>query len=156
MGEPRSLFVSPAIIATSSVIVCLLAAAPAGAQSDGHEPREVASVGLKRPFKGIRFFYVPSQQRYRAVKFSPRSEYYPAGYSAGAFSSGKDGDSCFRGQRNGSVYVGTLYSLWSGPQYTRAYTLNELFLGEQTYSAPRWFKKKARGHLNGNNVCAVW
>ena len=122
-GEYHKIIGISAIITTSSLTACLLVTAPVAAQPDVPASREVVSVALQRPFKGIRYFYVPSQQRYRAVKFSPRSEYYSAGHSAGVFSSGKD-DSCFNGERNGAVYVGTLYSLPSGPTYTRSYTLN--------------------------------
>lgn len=111
-----------------------------------------ASYASSRPFTGIRYFYVPSQNRYRAVKFSPRAPGRPAGSAAGAYSTG----SCFSGEKRGSTYVGTLYSLPSGPTYTRSYTLNDLFFGQVTYNAPAWFKRIARSFLNGNGSCAVW
>lgn len=128
------------------------AAASANAAPLSVDSPTLAAYPAQRPFKGIRYFYVPSQNRYRAVKFSPASPDFPSGHSAGAYSKG----SCFNGTKNGSVYVGTLYNLPSGPTYTRSYSLNDLFVGQVTYSAPRWFKRQARTYLNGNGVCAVW
>lgn len=109
-----------------------------------------------RPFSGVRFYYVASQKRYRAVKFSPRNGGFPAGHSAGAFSSSKGGDSCFTGQKAGNRYVGRLYSIPTGPVYRRTYTMRDLLFGRPTYAAPAWFKKRARQYLNGNGSCAVW
>lgn len=53
-----------------------------------------------RPFKGVRSFHVPSQNRYRAVEFSP-TRFGPVGFIAWASSSGKGGDSSFNGRRAG-------------------------------------------------------
>lgn len=149
------------VAAIASVVAVTVFAAPMTAQiaaADRAETQAAAATGVPRgrPFKGVRFFYVPSQDRYRAVKFSPKSPYHPAGFAAGAYSKGPGGASCFRGQKRGSTYVGTLYSLPTGPEYTRSYTLNDLFFGQVTYSAPASFKRKARAYLNGNGVCAVW
>lgn len=139
------------------LISSLLLSAPAFASpTTDIKPGSVAAEPAVRPFAGVRFFYVPSQKRYRAVKFSPKAAGRPAGSAAGAYSNGPGGASCFNGEKRGSTYIGTLYSLPSGPTYTRSYTLNDLFFGQQTYTVPTWFKRKARGYLNGNGSCAVW
>jgi hypothetical protein len=146
------------ILLTLPLLVSPLLAAPASASPDTM-PRAAGSVASKpqsRPFKGVRFFYVPSQDRYRAVKFSPRSPYHPAGFSAGAYSQGPDGVSCFVGSKQGGLYVGTLYDFASGDDRKRSYSLEDLFFGRPTSAAPASFKREARGQLNGNNVCAVW
>jgi len=59
-----------------------------------------ANPAARRPFKGIRYFHVPSQNRYRAVEFSP-TRFGPVGFIAWASSSGKGGDSSFNGRRAG-------------------------------------------------------
>lgn len=146
------------ILLTLPLLVSPLLAAPASASPDTG-PRGVDAVASRpqsRPFRGVRFFYVPSQDRYRAVKFSPRSPYHPAGFSAGAYSKGPDGVSCFVGSRQGGLYVGTLYDFASGDDRERSYGLQDLFFGRPTSAVPASFKREARGHLNGNNVCAVW
>lgn len=145
-----------------SVVVPLAIGLVQGTPAQAHSHQDVdrlsavSATPKGRPFPGIRYYYVPSQKRYRAVKFSPRSPSYPPGHSAGAFSQGPGGASCFNGTKRSSTYVGTLYSIPSGPTYTKSYTLNDLFFGQVTYTAPGWFKRKARTYLNGNGVCAVW
>lgn len=85
------------LLLTLAIPFALLAAsipAQAGSESSATPQASHPSPPQSRPFSGIRYFNVPSQNRYRAVKSSPRSPNRPPGYSSGAYSKGPGGASC--------------------------------------------------------------
>jgi len=104
------------------------------------------------PFKGVRYFYVPSQNRYRAVRFSTGG-FFPAGALAWSFSSGKDGESCFNGRGFGGNWYGRVYVLREDRDYRVVFSLDDLLVGRPTYSPPTWFKKRARQQRNASGYC---
>lgn len=150
------------LLAGTALGLVLPLAAPAEASTSstpGADDRtaidSASSPAWKRPFKGIRYFYVPSQQRYRAVKFSPKSYVgLPTGFLAWAFSSGKKGDSCFNGRRTGNAYYGKVYVIRTDRSYRAVYNLDDLTFGRPTKSAPSWFKNRARSHHNSTGFCS--
>ncbi len=112
-----------------------------------------ANPAARRPFKGIRYFHVPSQNRYRAVEFSP-ARYGPVGFLAWAFSSGKGGDSCFNGRKLTEKYYGKVYVVRTDRSYRAVYSVDDLLLGRPTNNPPAWFKKRARQQHDSTGFCS--
>lgn len=138
-------------------LLCPLVLAASPAQAREPLPSRVTaaltSVGAsKAPFKGVRYFYVPSQKRYRAVKFSTGG-ILPAGFLAWSFSAGKDGESCFNGRGSGTIWSGRVYVLREKRDYRVTFTLDDLLVGRPTTSPPGWFKKRARQQRNSSGYC---
>ena len=104
------------------------------------------------PFRGVRYFYVPSQKRYRAVKFSTGG-IFPEGFLAWSFSSGKDGESCFNGRGGDTRWYGRVYVPREGKDYRVVFSLDDLLVGRPTSSPPQWFKKRARQQRNSSGYC---
>lgn len=111
-----------------------------------------SALAAKAPFRGVRYFYVPSQNRYRAVKFST-GNFFPAGFLAWSFSSGKDGESCFNGRGGGTSWSGRIYVLREGRDYPVVFYLDDLLVGRPTTSPPHWFKKRARQQRTSPGYC---
>lgn len=104
------------------------------------------------PFRGVRYFYVPSQKRYRAVKLST-GKLMPAGFLAWSFSSGKDGESCFNGRGGDTLWAGRVFVPRDGRDYRVTFSLDDLLVGRPTSSPPQWFKKRARQQRNSTGYC---
>ena len=129
--------------------------AASGTPTEAPDARGVVATkpAAGRPFKGIRYFYVPSQDRYRAVKFSP-ARYGPVGFLAWAFSSGKRGDSCFNGRKLTDKYYGKVYVVRTDRSYRAVYSVDDLLLGRPTNTPPAWFKKRARQEHDSTSFCS--
>lgn len=121
-------------------------------QTHGVAAAPDTATAAKAPFKGLRYFYVPSQNRYRAVKFSTGG-IMPEGFLAWSFSSGKDGDSCFNGRGGYGKWYGRVYVLREDRDYRVVFSLDDLLVGRPTYSPPTWFKKRARQQRNSSGYC---
>lgn len=140
------------------LLVCPVTLGASQVHAQAPHPSRPAAVAptsvlaAKAPFRGVRYFFVPSQKRYRAVKFST-GDIMPAGFLAWSFSSGEAGESCFNGRGGGTSWSGRVYVPREGRDYRVIFSLDDLLVGRPTSSPPQWFKKRARQQRNSSGYC---